>query len=54
VPVGEIGFEKGLVGALPEHIGLIEAGQHIIKGFAIRFGDKNAAVKTVKIRQRFI
>ena len=54
LPVGEEGFEEGLVGALPEGAGGVEAGEHRGEGRRGRAGGEDAGVEAAEVGEALV
>ena len=54
LPVGEEGFEEGLVGALPEGAGGVEAGEHGGEGRGGRAGGEDAGVEAAEVGEGLV
>ena len=54
LPVGEEGFEEGLVGALPEGAGGVEAGEHGGEGGGRGAGGEDAGVEAAEVGEGLV
>ena len=54
LPVGEEGLQEGLVGALPEGAGGVEAGEHRGEGRGRRAGGEDAGVEAAEVGEALV